>query len=133
NIREFKNKLQDFQEGVDYTYNESKKTYTIHHEELKNSFWGDASNEVEYRAMEDGRGNIQLCKSVTFRSSRAKKEESNQNHFVHSVEKMKDKQWQEKNLGNFPKITLALSSSSKSEEDNSQMEANLLTGIEEEF
>ena len=133
NIHEFKNKLKDFHKGVDYTYNESEKTYTIHHEKLKNDFWGDSSNEVEYKAMEDSRGNIQFRKSATFRSSRLKKEENDQNPFVHSVEKVRDKQWQEKNLGNFPKITTALSSSSKNEKDNSKAEANFSTGIEEEF
>jgi len=98
NINEFKNKLQAFQEGVDYIYNESKKTYIIHHEELKNVFWGDASNEVEYKAIEDSRGNMQYRKSATFRSSKAIKEENNQTPFVHSTEKMRDKQWQAENL-----------------------------------
>ncbi|CAH1765138.1 8939_t:CDS:1 [Entrophospora sp. SA101] len=134
NIQEFKNKLQEYQEGTDYIYDESKKTYIIRHGELKNTFWGDASNEVEYKAIEDSRGNMQFQKSAIFRSSKEKKEGVDQAPFVHSVEKMRDKQWKEKNLGNFPKTIPTLPPNSQNEKDNShQTEANFPEEIEEEF
>jgi hypothetical protein len=131
NVQQFKNKIERFQENVDYAYDESKKTYTIYHEELKNTFWGDASKEVEYKAMEDERGNIQLRKSATFRSSKVEKKE--QTPFVYSVEKMRDKQWRENNLGNFPKTTPSLLSTSQKEKDNSQGKARFPAETEEEF
>lgn len=132
NIQELKNQLQTFQEGIDYTYDESKKTYIIRHEELKNAFWGDASNEVEYKAIEDSRGNIHFQKSATFRSSKTIKKEE-QTPFVHSVEKMKDRQWQEKNLGTFPEKTPPVLLSVEENNKDRFREPVGFEGIKEEF
>jgi hypothetical protein len=38
NINEFKDKLREYQGGIDYIYDEGKETYTICHEELKKNF-----------------------------------------------------------------------------------------------
>jgi len=132
NISEFKSKLQGFQEGADYIYDKSKKTYTIFHKELKNAFWGDTSNEVEYKAIEDSRGNMQFRKSATFRSSKTIKKEE-QVSFVHSTEKLRDKQWQEKNLGVFPEKTPSALPTVEENNKGGFREPVEFKGIKEEF
>jgi len=130
-INEFKEQLKNFKKGVDYTLDEEKKVYTVYHEELKKIFWGDASKEVEYKATEDSMGNAQFRKSATFRSSKEEKEEKTP--FIYSIEKMRDKQWREKNLGNFSKTTPSLPSASQEEKDNSQRKEKFPKETIEEF
>jgi len=58
-ISRAKNKLNDFQEGTDYTvsYDGQKKIYTIHSPQLKKVYWGDnVPNGFEYLIEEDNEG-----------------------------------------------------------------------------
>jgi len=58
-IARSKSKLNDFQEGTDYTvsYEGQKKVYTIHSPQLKKVYWGDnIPNGFEYLIEEDNEG-----------------------------------------------------------------------------